>query len=107
MALALAGATIRREDLIVTYLGYLAELADPAGDGSGRIDVAGGRAAYGTACSTIGAQVRVHLPTGEIAQGEATGVNQGGGLVVATTRGVRNFAAGDVVHVRNAYGGLA
>lgn len=106
-SLALARATIRREDLIVTYLGHLAELADPAGDGSGRIDVAGGRAAYKTACSTIGAQVRVHLPTGEVVHGQATGVDRAGGLVVATVRGVRTFAAGDVVHVRNARGGLA
>ncbi len=106
-SLRLAGATVRREDLVIAYLTHFAGLVDPDGDGTGRIDVANGRAAYGTACSTIGAEVRVHLPTGEIAQGEATGVNRVGGLVVATTRGVRTFAAGDVVHVRNAYGGLA
>ncbi|MDN5790327.1 MAG: biotin--[acetyl-CoA-carboxylase] ligase [Micrococcales bacterium] len=106
-SLALAGATIRREDLIVAYLGHLGELTDPTGDGSGAIDVAGGRAAYGLACSTIGAQVRVNLPTGEVVEGEATGVDRAGGLVVATVRGVRSFPAGDVVHVRNARGGLA
>lgn len=112
LALALGGPggdapRIPREDLVIAYLTHLAELVDPAGDGTGRIDIAGGRAAYGMACSTIGSEVRIHLPTGEIAQGQASGVDRFGGLVVATAHGVRTFAAGDVVHVRNALGGLA
>jgi BirA family transcriptional regulator, biotin operon repressor / biotin---[acetyl-CoA-carboxylase] ligase len=109
-SLALAGATVRREDVVVAYLRELAALLREAdgslpperkGDGPvlGAVDDAT-RAAYVDACSTVGARVRVHLPGGEEAVGEAVGVDRDGGLVVLTSAGRRTFAAGDVVHVR-------
>ena len=75
-----------------------------ASDGSGAAEV---RTAYREACSTIGLTVRVHLPTGVAVEGTAVGVDDDGALVVRTNHGVRTFAAGDVVHVRPAAGGLA
>jgi BirA family biotin operon repressor/biotin-[acetyl-CoA-carboxylase] ligase len=107
-SLALAGAGVRREDVVVTYLRELAALL-PYADGSatpgGAVGVVGAvddaaRAAYVAACSTVGAHVRVHLPGGEVIEGEAVDVDRAGGLVVATRAGRRTFAAGDVVHVR-------
>jgi BirA family biotin operon repressor/biotin-[acetyl-CoA-carboxylase] ligase len=40
-------------------------------------------------------------------EGTAVAVDDDGGLVVRTGEGLRTFAAGDVVHVRPAAGGLA
>ena len=104
-SLALAGARVRREDVVVSYLRELAALL-PVVDGSatpagfvGAVDDAA-RAAYVAACSTVGAHVRVHLPGGGAIEGEAVDVDRHGGLVVATQTGRRTFAAGDVVHVR-------
>ena len=42
----------------------------------------------------------MHLPEGDAVEGEAVDIDRDGGLVVATARGRRSFAAGDVVHVR-------
>lgn len=109
-SLELCSAAVRREELVVAYLNELAELLLPLADGpvEGRAQALDrGRAAYVKECSTIGRRVRVHLPTGEIAEGVASGVDGSGGLVVDTVSGPRTFAAGDVVHVRPHGGGLA
>jgi BirA family biotin operon repressor/biotin-[acetyl-CoA-carboxylase] ligase len=113
-SLAVAGATVRREDLLVAYLDELTAVLAGAGADIGtdpsRAAAAGAggvRAAYREACSTIGLQVRVLLPTGDAIEGVAVGVDDGGALVVRTDHGERSFAAGDVVHVRPAAGGLA
>jgi BirA family biotin operon repressor/biotin-[acetyl-CoA-carboxylase] ligase len=98
-SLALCGARdVRREDLIVAYLGALAGLH--------RIWLAGGagletlRTAYRACCLTTGMEVDVHQPGGATARGTATGVDDTGRLVVSAGRSSRAFAAGDVVHVR-------
>jgi BirA family biotin operon repressor/biotin-[acetyl-CoA-carboxylase] ligase len=52
---------------------------------------------YAAACSTIGRQVRVDLPSGEPLTGTATGIDPSGRLVVDGTA----VSAGDVVHVRS------
>ncbi len=52
---------------------------------------------YAAACSTIGRQVRVDLPSGEALTGTATGIDPSGRLVVDGTA----VGAGDVVHVRS------
>ena len=111
-SLALAGARVRREDLLVAYLDELEAVLGGAGvavdpDRSTAGGAAGVRTAYRQACSTIGLEVRVHLPTGDAVEGTAVAVDDDGALVVRTARGVRTFAAGDVVHVRPATGGLA
>jgi BirA family biotin operon repressor/biotin-[acetyl-CoA-carboxylase] ligase len=111
-SLALAGARVRREDLLVAYLDELEAVLGGAGvavgpDRATAGGAAGVRTAYRQACSTIGLEVRVHLPTGDAIEGTAVAVDDDGALVVRTARGVRAFAAGDVVHVRPATGGLA
>src|SRR5665811_1538283 len=71
-SLALCGAgEVCREDLIVSYLGELADLH--------RVWSAGGaglaalRTAYRSSCLTIGLEVDVHQPDGRVARGAATG----------------------------------
>jgi BirA family biotin operon repressor/biotin-[acetyl-CoA-carboxylase] ligase len=55
-------------------------------------------------CATLGADVTVSLPDGEVMTGAATGIDDEGRLVVQTDAGERTVAAGDVVHVRQAPG---
>jgi BirA family biotin operon repressor/biotin-[acetyl-CoA-carboxylase] ligase len=57
--------------------------------------------AYRELCSTLGREVRVLVPGGEIS-GEAVDVDEDGRLVVRTAEGEEHLAAGDVVHVRAA-----
>ncbi|MGO4603834.1 biotin--[acetyl-CoA-carboxylase] ligase [Terrabacter sp. 2YAF2] len=110
-SLALAGSQVRREDLLLAYLDHLTRVLAGAGvqgaAGEGADDGAAVRAAYRSACSTLGLRVRVHLPAGGAAEGTAVAVDDDGGLVVRTGEDTRTFAAGDVVHVRPAAGGLA
>jgi BirA family biotin operon repressor/biotin-[acetyl-CoA-carboxylase] ligase len=54
------------------------------------------RPAYREACTTIGRQVQVHVPGGDVVEGLAEGVDEEGRLVVDGTP----YAAGDVVHLR-------
>ncbi|MEO6996718.1 MAG: biotin--[acetyl-CoA-carboxylase] ligase, partial [Terracoccus sp.] len=117
-SLALAGVSVRREDLVVAYL---RELGGLLGSASGERRVDGRtmrptgssdlervvRKAYEEGCSTIGARVRVHLPGGDVLEGDAVGLDRAGALVVSTSTGRRSFSAGDVVHVRRPDGGLA
>ena len=110
-SLALAGSRVRREDLLLAYLDHLTQVVVgagvQAGPPTGADDSAAVRAAYRAACSTLGLHVRVHLPAGGAVEGTAVAVDDDGGLVVRTGEGTRTFAAGDVVHVRPAAGGLA
>ena len=59
-------------------------------------DGAGVRAEVERECSTIGRSVRVELPGGDNLYGTATGLDEGGRLVVDG----RAIAAGDVTHLR-------
>ena len=56
------------------------------------------RTSYAGACATVGREVRVELPTGSTLSGEATGIDEGGRLLVAGPDGVVPVSAGDVVH---------
>lgn len=98
-SLALCGAGhVRREDLIVSYLGELADLHGVwSAGGAGLADL---RMAYRSCCLTIGLEVDVHEPDGRVVRGTATGVDDAGRLVVATRGASRAHSAGDVVHVR-------
>jgi BirA family biotin operon repressor/biotin-[acetyl-CoA-carboxylase] ligase len=58
------------------------------------------RPAYEPVCDTIGRDVRVQLPDGGALTGTATGLDEGGRLLVATPDGERAVSAGDVVRVR-------
>jgi BirA family transcriptional regulator, biotin operon repressor / biotin---[acetyl-CoA-carboxylase] ligase len=90
------GSTPDRSDLLARVLGRLADEYDAwqAAEGTTRTETL--RAAYAGACVTIGREVRVELPGGEVRTGTARGIDSGGRLVVD------GFAvgAGDVVHVR-------
>ena len=48
------------------------------------------------ACATIGWDVVVDTPSGELVTGKATGLSSSGGLVVRTSNGDREVLAGDV-----------
>lgn len=55
--------------------------------------------AYRERCATLGREVKVHLGEGTVT-GQAVDIDDSGGLVVASTTGLRTFLAGDVVHLR-------
>lgn len=63
-------------------------------------DIPSLQAAYTSECSTIGQEVRVHLPGGDDFTGMAMGLDESGRLVVETAGGLQSVSAGDVVHVR-------
>jgi BirA family biotin operon repressor/biotin-[acetyl-CoA-carboxylase] ligase len=63
------------------------------------------RASYAAGCVTVGQEVRVELPGGEVLRGRATGVDPSGRLVVLGPGGETVVGAGDVVHVRSATSG--
>jgi BirA family biotin operon repressor/biotin-[acetyl-CoA-carboxylase] ligase len=89
---------VRREDLIVRYLGELASLHRAWSLGGAALTSL--RTAYRSRCLTIGLDVDVHQPDGRVASGTATGVDDAGRLVVSQGGSSRAHAAGDVVHVR-------
>ncbi len=55
---------------------------------------------YAAACDSIGRPVRVDLGDGDAVEGTGVGVDADGRLLVRTPSGVREFAAGDVWHLR-------
>ena len=55
---------------------------------------------YAAACSTIGKNVRVDLPSGEVLTGTAVGIDPLGRLLVDHAGERTAGSAGDVVHVR-------
>jgi BirA family biotin operon repressor/biotin-[acetyl-CoA-carboxylase] ligase len=57
-------------------------------------------AAYRSACSTIGQQVRIDLPGQRFVGGVASGIDETGRLLVETDHGRQAFGAGEVMHVR-------
>jgi BirA family biotin operon repressor/biotin-[acetyl-CoA-carboxylase] ligase len=98
-SLALCGAgNVRREDVIVRYLGVLGDLHRAWSGGGTELDAV--RAAYRSFCLTIGLEVDVHQPDGRVARGAATGVDDTGRLVVRTGGSSTAHAAGDVLHLR-------
>jgi BirA family biotin operon repressor/biotin-[acetyl-CoA-carboxylase] ligase len=85
---------------LAAYLGELRELVD-AHVAAGFDADAGLRAAVLAECTTIGAQVRVERPEGEL-RGRAIDLDSTGRLVVDTGDTTVAVAAGDVTHVRPA-----
>jgi BirA family transcriptional regulator, biotin operon repressor / biotin---[acetyl-CoA-carboxylase] ligase len=104
-SLALAGsACMDREYLLACvlaelerrYLAWTQAVAQPepaARDG-------GLRAEYLRLSGTIGAQVRVSLPGGQVLTGTASDLDEAGRLVIRTASGLVPVSAGDVVHLR-------
>ena len=99
-SLALCGvADVRREAVVVRYLGALANLHQAWTGGDAGLEAMG--AAYRSCCLTIGLDVDVHQPDGLVVHGTATGVDDRGRLMVAGPGARTVHAAGDVTHVRN------
>jgi BirA family transcriptional regulator, biotin operon repressor / biotin---[acetyl-CoA-carboxylase] ligase len=103
-SLALCGVDdVRREDLVVRYLGVVADLHTVWSGGGAALDAL--RAAYRSACLTIGLDVEVHQPDGLVVRGTAAGVDDSGRLLVAGQGSRTAHAAGDVTHVRRSQPG--
>jgi len=90
-SLAIAGAHVDRTTVFGEVAHALAHiLAALADDPKAVLE------RYRGACTTLGRDVEVHLPDGEVFTGRADDVDDRGRLVV----GDRVVGAGDVVHVR-------
>lgn len=108
-SLALAGAsTTDRDTVLRRYLRALRDRLDAFAAADGDPEAAGTAAAYRAVCSTLGAQVRAHLPDGSTLEGLAEDVDATGRLVLrpegsAGSGGARtSLSAADVVHLRRA-----
>ena len=93
-SLAIEDVAVDRTDLLSALLRSLRTEYDAFQRG----ELAALRTAYAGSCATIGREVSVDLPTGERLVGEATGIDEGGRLLVAGPAGVVPVSAGDVVH---------
>ena len=95
-----------RERLLAELLGGLARwyLAWRDQASPGDADACGLRQEYARRCTTLGREVAVTMPGGEVVTGTATGVDRSGRLEVRTAHGLATVTAGDVVHVRPANG---
>jgi len=93
-SLAVAGHDVDRTDLLSAVLDRLRTGYDAFERGR----LAELRTAYAGSCATVGREVRVELPTGTTLVGRATGIDEGGRLLVAGPEGVVPVSAGDVVH---------
>jgi BirA family biotin operon repressor/biotin-[acetyl-CoA-carboxylase] ligase len=94
-----SGTAPDRTHLLLTILATLHEAYD-AWSAGGDAGGARLRASYAAACSTVGEDVRVDLPTGEVLTGRATGIDADGRLEVQGAGGRSVVGAGDVIHVR-------
>jgi BirA family transcriptional regulator, biotin operon repressor / biotin---[acetyl-CoA-carboxylase] ligase len=93
-SMLLEGAVVSRDDLLLDILTVLhGQLGDLRRAGSGYV-----MDAYRELCVTIGRDVAVTLPSGELLQGRAVGVGDDGQLHVRTTEKTVSVAAGDVIH---------
>jgi BirA family transcriptional regulator, biotin operon repressor / biotin---[acetyl-CoA-carboxylase] ligase len=114
-SLAMAGAArIDREHLLVgvlaelerwylAWLGTAGPCTEPAAGpefAGPDADACGLRAEYRRLSGTMGAQVSVSLPGGEVLTGTAQDVDDAGRLVVLAASGLVAVSAGDVVHLR-------
>jgi BirA family transcriptional regulator, biotin operon repressor / biotin---[acetyl-CoA-carboxylase] ligase len=94
---AVSSNAVTRDALLDAYLEALAVRNRDLRSEDGRVALV---AAYRRRLVTVGRRVRVQLHDAEVV-GLAEGVDDAGHLVVATEHGVRSFATGDVVHLRD------
>lgn len=102
-SLWLAGAVDPdRQAILVALLSELERwyLRWSQGPRPGDAEASGLRASYLQWCTTIGRDVRVEVPGGNILTGRASDVDDVGRLLVTADDGVHAISAGDVVHVR-------
>jgi BirA family biotin operon repressor/biotin-[acetyl-CoA-carboxylase] ligase len=93
-SLALEGVAVDRTDLLAAALRSLRTEYDAFQRG----ELAALRSAYAASCATLGRRVSVALPDGETIIGEASGIDEGGRLLVSGPDGLVPVSAGDVVH---------
>jgi BirA family biotin operon repressor/biotin-[acetyl-CoA-carboxylase] ligase len=93
-SLAVAGLEVDRTDLLAALL----QAVRTEYDGFQRGGTQPLRAAYESVCASLGRDVVVELPTGQVLRGAAVGIDEGGRLQVRTPEGVVEVSAGDVVH---------
>lgn len=93
-SLAIEGARVPRDGLLVDILTNL----HTAVEDLRRAEGAGTLAEYRRLCLTIGRDVVVTLPTGEVVAGRAVEVGDDGQLHVDTGANTVSVAAGDVIH---------
>ena len=97
--LAFPEAGVDRSDLLVAIMSAFAVRYGRWTSVSGHPVLSGLRAEYEDACDTIGRAVEVDQ-RGTVTAGRASGVDDGGGLLVVVAEGVRSVSAADVTHVR-------
>lgn len=102
-SLALAGAQVSMDDLLVGVLDHFADALDSWADDPGAFV-----AEYADACTSVGRRVRIQVKDDDhlddpdaFVEGRATGVDAQGCLLVDVDGTERVFSAGDVVHLRS------
>ena len=88
-----------RELLVAAILDHLERRLSSWYAAAGDAQASGLSADYLARCCTVGRQVRLALPAGDVA-GVALGVDEIGRILLATDSEVRAYGAGDVVHLR-------
>lgn len=99
-ALSLVGCDVDRTALLLDLLDRL-DREYAAWRRAGGDAASGLRAAYERACATIGRRVQATLPYGSTVDGEATGVDATGRLLVDSGGRIHALGAADVVHLRS------
>ncbi|MBE2999259.1 biotin--[acetyl-CoA-carboxylase] ligase [Nocardiopsis sp. HNM0947] len=93
-------AELDRSVLLGAVLGEFEELYTVWTAAKGDAEASGLASLYRELCSTVGREVTVHLPDGELLETTATGIDDGARLLVSGPDGERALSVGDVVHVR-------
>lgn len=95
------GLVADEDRLIADYLAAVAEQLDALVAARGSAAAAGVLAEIEALCSTVGSDVAVTLPDGEVLRGHAQRIDEDGRLVVVQQSEYESaVSAGDVVHVR-------
>ncbi|WP_392873412.1 biotin--[acetyl-CoA-carboxylase] ligase [Streptomyces sp. LN499] len=107
-SLALAGAvSTDRETLLRGVLRSLDHWYVEWRAAGGDAAQSGLQAAYAAGCATLGRTVRAQLPGDRSLVGEAVAIDGDGRLILSTADGLQEpVSAGDIVHLRDAEGGL-
>ena len=94
------GDDLHRPTLLGVLLRALAARFERWHAAGGDAEACGLAADYRAVCATLGADVRVDLPGGDVLTGRGEEISADGSLVLTTADGPQRVAAGDVTHVR-------
>lgn len=105
VSFAALGATADGDALLADYLSALSGSLDALAADDGDAGASGIARTVSEACITLGRDVTVSLPGGEVLRGTAESLAGDGRLVIRSADGVAHtVSAGDVVHLRPALG---